>query len=101
MSCPRCAIENNERTIALRGREDPPFPQARSFGTYGARLQPPDGFEPPRICLGCGVVYYPKMGEVVARSAPLRDPTPVGQCCADFCFERSIEGSDYCVGHQR
>ena len=50
--------------------EDPPFPQVRLFGTYGPVLQPPQGFEPPRICRGCGVVYYPLAGTTTGGVEP-------------------------------
>lgn len=39
----------------------------RSHGEKGHRLRPPEGFEPPRVCLDCGVVYCPKKLSEVAR----------------------------------
>jgi hypothetical protein len=73
VTCPRCeatgpvtsAVDGCAVSLlpgSLPRMPDPEFPTVRLFGMHGPKAEPPPGFEAPRICLACGVVYYPKIG---------------------------------------
>lgn len=70
MSCARCrarpvvatpTLTFTYRAHELPPSEDPPFPYQRVYAQHGALLSPPEGFGEPRICLHCGVVYFPRV----------------------------------------
>lgn len=54
MACPACIKDPQQGPT-----DDPPLELLpRMYGYYGPRIRPP-GFDwPPRVCLGCGVVYF-------------------------------------------
>lgn len=67
MACFRCQLEppldGRAREIRRRGLSDPPYPMQRTMGAYGPPIELP-GFDPARVCLQCGVVYFPPNGSV-------------------------------------
>lgn len=83
MSCARCQVRPVVATptqavryvaLSVPPSEDPPFPRQRVYATHGPLLSPPEGFGEPRICMHCGVVYYPRTEPHGPRPASAKAP---------------------------
>ena len=57
MACVHCV----EKEGHSDGPRDPEYPVLRTYGTHGPKILPPPGFEPARVCLACGGIYYPRI----------------------------------------